>query len=399
MTPLPRLRPSRLVSEALAGIAQRPSRSVLTVVGVALGVGSFVAVLGVTTTANGQINRSFDAELSSQITVEVSDNISGESVGGPTLPVDADARAARIDGVIHTGTSWEIVGSSVRTLPAGSGEPSAEVRILAASPGYWGVVEPSLDSGRVFDSYLEDYPVAVIGDSVAKRLGIADLSGHPQIFLDGRAFSVIGIISTTEYSSSSLSAIVVPASYARKMFGEPDAAATLGVMTRTGAAQIVAKQLALSLDPIHPESFRVVAPDNQQGVRTQVSTSIQSLFLVLALICLLVGAVGIANSTLLGVLSRTSEIGIRRSLGALPGHIAAQFLIECAVLGFFGGVVGAWAGLVTVIVVAIAQQWSAILQIWSIFAAPVVGALVGIAAGLYPSLRASRIEPVEAFRR
>jgi putative ABC transport system permease protein len=390
------MKTSRLLQEAVAGILQRPSRSVLTVIGVTIGVGSFIAVLGVTSTANGQIGSSFNSQVSTQISVHVADSARVDPVTQRVLPDEADALVSRVDGVVHAGTSWDVPFVSVEVL---QGVPVEETRVVAATAGYWDVVAPEMESGRVFDSFLEDKPVAVIGAPVARALNLADLDGNPTVFIDGRAFSVIGIVATTGQSSSPLSAVVIPAAFARAHFGEPGSAVVMSVTTAVGATSVVAAQLAVAIDPVHPENYRVLAPEVNRELRDQVSSSVQGLFIALALICLLVGAVGITNSALVGVMARTPEIGIRRSLGALPRHIAAQFLIETGVLGVFGGIFGAWAGLLTVIVVAMSQQWTAVVQPWSIFAAPAVGALVGLVAGLYPALRAARIEPVEAFRR
>jgi putative ABC transport system permease protein len=130
-----------------------------------------------------------------------------------------------------------------------------------------------------------------------------------------------------------------------------------------------------------------------------VNTDLSGLFLLLATICLLIGAVGIANTTLVAVLERTGEIGLRRSLGARPRHVAAQFLAESTALGTLGGLAGTSLGALTVVVVALARHWTALLDPATVAPAPLIGTLVGLAAGLYPALRASRIEPLDALRR
>jgi putative ABC transport system permease protein len=120
---------------------------------------------------------------------------------------------------------------------------------------------------------------------------------------------------------------------------------------------------------------------------------------VLAAICLVVGAVGIANTTLVAVLERTGEIGLRRALGARPRHITAQFLTESTALGALGGLIGTSVGVAVVVATALARHWTAVLEPYAVLPAPLIGALVGFAAGLYPALRAARIEPLDALRR
>jgi putative ABC transport system permease protein len=123
------------------------------------------------------------------------------------------------------------------------------------------------------------------------------------------------------------------------------------------------------------------------------------LFLLLAAISLVIGAVGIANTTLVAILERTGEIGLRRSLGARPRHIAAQFLTESATLGTLGGLLGTSIGVSTVVLVAVIENWTAVLNPLYVMPAPLMGSVVGLLAGLYPALRAARIEPLEALRR
>ncbi|MGO9078865.1 MAG: ABC transporter permease [Streptosporangiaceae bacterium] len=109
--------------------------------------------------------------------------------------------------------------------------------------------------------------------------------------------------------------------------------------------------------------------------------------------------IGIANTTLVAVLERVGEIGLRRALGARPMHIAAQFLAESTALGLFGGLIGASLGIVTVLAVTIYHNWTALLDGRLVLAAPVAGAVIGLLAGLYPALRAGTVEPADALRR
>ena len=123
-----------------------------------------------------------------------------------------------------------------------------------------------------------------------------------------------------------------------------------------------------------------------------------ALFLVLGAVSLLIGAIGIANVTLVSVLERVGEIGLRRALGASRRHIAYQFLLESTGIGFFGGVIGASAGVLVVVAVSASNDWIPVLDTRVPLGAPLLGALVGLLAGLYPAWRASRLEPVESLR-
>ena len=122
------------------------------------------------------------------------------------------------------------------------------------------------------------------------------------------------------------------------------------------------------------------------------------LFLLLGGLSLVVGAIGIANITLVGVMERTGEIGLRRAIGATRGHVAAQFLFESASMGVIGGIIGASAGVLIVVAVSSYQVWTPVLDPAAPILAPVVGGLIGLLSGTYPALRAANLEPIDAVR-
>jgi putative ABC transport system permease protein len=212
---------------------------------------------------------------------------------------------------------------------------------------------------------------------------------------------VVGILADVRRSPDVLLKVLIPEQTATAMYGEPepDRAPTMLIETRLGAAGLVARQVPLALRPDRPTLLQAAPPPDPHELRDSVAGSLNSLFLILAAITLIIGAAGIANTTLVAVMERTGEIGLRRSLGARPSHIAGQFLAESTTLGTLGGLVGTAVGITVTVGAALAHHWTAILDPATTLPAPLIGTLTGLLAGLYPALRAASIEPLEALRR
>jgi putative ABC transport system permease protein len=401
--PPSRLRVRDLGSEALAGLLQRPGRSALTLVGVMLGIGSFVAIVGIAQTASGQIGKQFNVLQATQAYV-FDVGAAGQS-SHPTedFPPDADALAERIHGVIAAGFYWPVQFKQAAVSAFADGFLASEhsMPVTAASPGLLAAAGVKLVTGTLFKEFHETNAqhVAVIGSSVAASLGITNLDGQPAIFIDGQPFTVIGIIASSQRLPQLDVGVTVPASTALRLWSAPTFQAQMLIHTRLGAAKIVAEQAPVALRPDNPTLLKSAAAPSVAQLQHNVSTSLNSLFLTLAGIALIVGAIGIANTTLVAVLERAGEIGLRRALGARPRHIGIQFLAESTALGLFGGLIGASLGVLTILGVTIYRHWTALLDPRIVIAAPVAGATVGLLAGLYPALRASLLEPADALRR
>ncbi|MFC8012639.1 ABC transporter permease [Streptomyces cinereoruber] len=399
---LSRLHWRDLLSEALAGMLQRPVRSGLTSVGTVLGVGTFVAILGLTATASSQISERFTVLSATEVSIEAVR--SSEPRFGSPFPSDADRRIRQLNGVRHAGVYWPVQLDQsvvVRSAPVESFAGNTQVRVVAASPGVLQAAETTLSQGVLFNEWHEarEQRVAVISTGVAARLGITTLETQPAIFIGDEAFSVVGVVDDVRRKADLLLSVIVPRSTAEEIWGPPAGEAGMLVSTRLGAAPQVAMESALALDPAHPELYRAIPPPNPKELRTQVTEDLDELFLLLASICLFVGTVGIANTTLVAVLERTGEIGLRRALGARARHVAAQFLLESGTLGALGGLIGTALGILTVVSVALARAWTPVINLGFVAAAPFLGLATGLLAGLYPAWRASRIQPVEALRR
>lgn len=392
-----------LANESLMALVERVGRSALTATGTVMGIGLLVAVLGLAGTASAQISERFDLLKATEVTVTDARADTG-TVDGAVFPADADDRARALNGVVAAGVTWlpRDAQVAVHGAPIGA-DAGASLPVVAASAGYLSAAEVTVAEGRSFDSFHDDSAqlVVVLGRAAASQLGITRLDDQPAVFIGDTPLTVVGIISDAPRAPNLLLSVVVPRGTAERLWGQPDpgSQATMLVVTRAGAAPQVAGELPLALRPDAPSAVGVVPPPDPRTLREGVNTDLATLFLLLAGISLLVGIFGIANTTLVAVLERTSEIGLRRALGAARRHIVQQILAESGALGALGGIVGTSLGLVVVVAVCLPRGWSPVIDPRLVVAAPLVGLVAGVVAGVYPAVRAGRIEPVEALRR
>jgi len=397
-----RLRFGDMVDEILAGALARPARAVLTTLGTVLGLASLVATLGISRTAGNQIVERFDELSATQVVVRSAGSGGGQGRSGPALPWAVEARLDRLNGVVASGAIADVPNpGQVRTVPVidPTGENSRTVPVVAASSGVLDAVRGHIAAGRWFDDghVARADPVAIVGADLAAELGINRLDLQPGLFIGDELFTVIGIVDEALRDRGFVGSVIIPSTVAAERFGvtRPE---RVVIEVDLGAADLIALQAPVALSPNAPENVSAAAPRAPSASRDAVESDVNSLFLLLGLVSLAVGAIGIANVTLVTVMERTGEIGLRRAIGAQRRHIAIQFLGESAAMGLVGGIVGSSIGVVAVVGVSAARDWTPVLEPWLPLAAPLAGAAVGLVAGLYPALRAARMEPVEALR-
>ncbi|MET9336793.1 ABC transporter permease [Nonomuraea sp. NPDC003804] len=386
-----------LLNEAMAGMLARPVRTALTTLGTVLGITTLVITLGIAATAGNQIVGRFDELTATAITVEVPEERTA------LVEWDAVDQVTRLRGVTSAAAVAETKDSanlSVRSnkIVDPTRVTDQTLTVVAASPSLPQAVKGSLLQGRFFDvgHLARKDRVVVLGEQAAAMLGVTRLEGAPAVFIGKHAYTVIGILGGMKRERNLASAVMVPPTIGRQ-FGLRDVTRVL-INTSLGAADLVAGQAPLALSPGNESVLQVIAPPSPTRARDAVQNDVNALFLILGLVSLVVGAVGIANVTLVTVMERVAEIGLRRSLGAARRHIAAQFLLESTLTGLTGGVIGASLGVVAIVGVSAAKQWTPVLDLRLALVAPLAGAMVGLLAGLYPSLRAARMEPVDALR-
>ncbi len=392
-----------LFNESLAGMFARPGRMMLTVLGVVIGLTALVATLGLSRTANNRIISQFDQVAATELIVTARPGVSG-FIDPKAIPWDAPERLHRLNGVVAAGTMSEVdirdalVSSSPvkdmlnqngvqnvgprrfsRIVPGRSSGPGnrsrARLRKLRAR-------RPGSCSGAGGRAPARDHGAGATACHLHRR-SIVPGRGHP-----ARCGAQARVTRLGDHSGRN---------------GPPrlwaDWSRHGGDRNQDRRGLSHCRSIAHGIAARRPADSHGRSAAGTKALRDEVQSDVNKLFLLLGALSLVVGAIGIANITLVSVMERTGEIGLRRAIGATRWHIAAQFLFESASMGIIGGILGASLGVMIVVAVSAYELWTPVLDPWAPFLAPVIGGAIGLLSGAYPALRAAYLEPVEAFRK
>jgi putative ABC transport system permease protein len=307
------------------------------------------------------------------------------------------ARLPGVTAVQYTGTVTHGVSAYKSPLI-----PSIETNALsvdATSLNLPAVAGTSLAQGQLLNAATAREPVAVLGAVTAQRLGIDRIRPGMRIWVGGQWFYVTGILNPDTYAPEIDSAVLVGFPAAEKYLdfdGNPSEIYVRTVDTLP-ATIAVDRLLAAQANPENPGQVSVSQPSDALTAQADTEGVLDTLFLGLGAVALLVGAIGVANIMVISVLERRQEIGLRRALGATRGQIRAQFLAEAILLSLAGGAAGVIAGAAATAVYAHAHGEAVVIPpdawIGGLAAAVIIGAL----AGLLPAIRAARLSPTQAL--
>jgi putative ABC transport system permease protein len=391
-----RLRPSDLAALASIGLRTRKLRAGLSALGIAIGVAAIVAVLGLAASSKAALLAEIARLGTNLLTVTNGQTPTG---GTAELPKAAPGMIGRLPGVIAVQDTGTVGGVSIYKSPLIPTVETSALSVDAATLNLPAVAGTSLAQGRILNAATAREPVAVLGAAAAQRLGIDRIRPGMRIWAGGQWFYVTGILNPATLAPEIDSAVLVGFPAAEKYLhfdGHPSQIYVRTVDTLAATTR-VDSLLGAQASPENSSQVTVSQPSDALTAQADAKGALDTLFLGLGAIALLVGAIGVANIMVISVLERRSEIGLRRALGATKGHIRIQFLAEAILLALIGGAAGVGSGAAATAIYARHKGWATVIppEAWAggIGAALVIGAL----AGLLPAIRAARLSPTQAL--
>jgi putative ABC transport system permease protein len=389
-----KLRLGDLARLASVGLRTRRLRATLSALGIAIGVAAIVAVLGLSASSQAGLLSEID-----RLGTNLLDVTNGQTLLGQTaeLPDAASAMIKRIGPVTQV-QSTGTVGGNVFRSPLIPSIDTNGISISAASLGLPRAVGTSIAKGQFLNAATAREPVSVLGAAAAQRLGIDRVFSGERIWLDGMWFYVAGILRSAPLAPEIDSAVLIGFPAAKHYLDFDGHPSEIYVRARNSGVDAVDNILAATANPEDPSDVDVSQPSAALVARADAQGAFNDLFLALAAVALVVGAVGVANIMIIGVLERRSEIGLRRALGATKANIRTQFLSEAILLALLGGIVGVLAGIIATAIYASTKGWAVVIPTLAWGGGLGAALAIGAIAGLLPAIRAARMSPTEALR-
>ncbi len=416
----------KLVRNILLGIEDlllHKLRSFLTTLGIVFGVGSVVAMLSVGEGASKEALEAIRKLGSNNIIISSIKSIEDEStstahshMGIYGLTYDDYARVAETFKTIRQTAPVKLIRKEGRL-----GERALELRIVGTTPVWFELVQRPVVAGRVMITSDDDEraPAAVLTEFGARKLLAAENTIGQSLKIGSDRFEIVGIVKSESGQAGNIQIpdqevdVYIPINVARSYFGDVTARRTSGTFERemvelhqmivqvdsTEDVEPVAAGIESMLKRFHKkEDYRVSVP---LALLRQAEATKRTFNIVLgsiAGISLLVGGIGIMNIMLASVTERTREIGIRRAIGAKRKQIISQFLIETVVLSIIGGLIGIGLGVLVPSLITYFAGMPTVITPASIVLPLVISFGVGIVFGLYPAVRAAKVDPIVALR-
>jgi putative ABC transport system permease protein len=378
------------------GLRTRKLRATLSALGIAIGIAAIVAVLGLAASSKAGLITEINALGTNLLTATNGQSFTGTPA---ELPLAAPGMIGQLPGVTAVQDTGQVNDVDAYRSPYIPAINTNALSVDAVTLGLPAVAGTSVAQGSYLNATTAREPVAVLGSAAAQRLGIDRVWPGERIWVGGMWFYVAGVLNPAVLAPEINSEILVGFPAAGKYLGFDGHPSEIYVRTVNTRAVTTAVDnlLAAQANPENPSQVNVSQPSAALTAQAETEGALDTLFLGLGAVALLVGSIGVANIMVISVLERRQEIGLRRALGATKGQIWIQFLSEAILLALAGGVAGVILGAASTAIYARTKDWAIVIppEAWvgGLAAAVSIGAL----AGLLPAIRAARLSPTQAL--
>ncbi|GIF23938.1 putative ABC transport system permease protein [Actinoplanes tereljensis] len=383
------------LSLGLLGLRTRPARAALSALGIAIGIATMIVVTGIPSSSQAALVEKLSALGTNTLQAVALPDVNPPAPL-PETAVEMVRRIGPVTAASAVANTHTLVRRNDRTDPGnGSG-----LTVLAARTDLLPTINARVRTGRWLTAATERFPAVVLGSVAAGRLGVTGLPAGvpaPQVVIADRKFTVVGILATTPLAPDIDRSVLVGWPAAKSELGFDGHPTVLYVQSDESQIEAVRDVLAETVSPERPGAVMVTRPSDALAAKRATESSFSVLFLALAGVALAVGGIGVANTMVVSVLERRSEIGLRRALGATRGQIRGQFLTESVLLATLGGIGGTALGLLATIGYAAWQDWPLVIPAQSAGVGVGGAIVIGVLAGVYPCVRAARLTPTQAL--
>ncbi|GAA3372442.1 ABC transporter permease [Streptomyces sannanensis] len=386
-----RLGPADVVRLGGTGLRTRPLRVFLSALGIAIGVAAMIAVIGISGSGQAEVDRRLDALGTNLLRVAPGETLTGEKAELPPESVAMIRRVPPVQQVAATGATGANVYRNERIAAGRTGS----LNVLAAGSDLLPAVGGHVRKGRWLDSSTERYPAIVLGATAAQRLDV--YAPGTRVWIGGRWFSLVGVLDPVPLAPELDGAALVGWPTARTYLRFDGHPSTVYVRAEDSQVASVRAVLAATAYPEKPGEVKISRPSDALAAREATESALTGLLLGLGGVALLVGGVGVGNTMVISVLERRPEIGLRRALGATRGQIRTQFVTESLLLSLIGGLGGTVLGTLITAGYAFSRDWPTVVPVWASAAGIGSTLVIGMIAGLYPAVRASKLSPTETL--
>ncbi|GAU70334.1 hypothetical protein SSP35_18_00620 [Streptomyces sp. NBRC 110611] len=387
-----RLGPRDVLHVGSAGLRTRPIRVVLSALGIALGIATMIAVVGISASSKAQLLQQLDRLGTNMLTITPGqDLLSGKTA---KLPKEAPGMIGRIPGVEHVGATGDLQPTVRRSEKIPESDTSG-ITVKAADEDLLKVLRGTVDAGTWLNAANGRYPAVVLGHIAAERLGIT--TPGQQVLIGSRYFTVIGVLDPLPLAPEIERSALVGWQAASALLGFDGHPTQIYERSTDASVDTVRGLIPRTADPQAPNNVRVTDPSSALQAKAATEGAFTNLLLGLGGVALLVGGVGVANTMIISVLERRHEIGLRRSLGATRGQVRIQFVTESLLLSGLGGLAGVVLGAAATYVFAASGGMPWVVPLWAVGGGFAATLLIGSVAGLYPAVRAARLSPTLAL--